>query len=396
MPIQTGIGLSTDKDIVKAANIAAREAMLGLYAQKIHIAFVFSSVEFARPDILALISNITQAATLIGSSSLAVMSQRGIYRHAIAVAVLSLPKNIFFNAACVRNLTPGNTAAGSDELGEKLLYGFQNVRRDFALIFSDGLMHDGSNLLFGLQARLGTSFPITGASASDELTFQKTYVYFNKEVLTGAAAGILWGGKLDFGIGSKHGWNAIGKPRRVTRSDNNIVYEIDGMPAANIYKDYFGCDLAKLNKELRRVSILYPIGIYLSKEEEYLLRNILYIREDGAIVFQGNVPQESMVKLMIGTEESCLAATKQVFGEMRINRFSLPVSLAFVFDSASRYILLGRKAPKELEIIKENLAKDTPIIGMYTYGEQAPLKNIDYQGRAYFHNQTVTVVTIGG
>jgi len=49
-----------------------------------------------------------------------------------------------------------------------------------------------------------------------------------------------------------------------------------------------------------------------------------------------------------------------------------------------------------LEIIKEKLGKDTPIIGIYTYGEQAPLRAVNYQGRGYFHNQTIAILGIGG
>jgi hypothetical protein len=67
-----------------------------------------------------------------------------------------------------------------------------------------------------------------------------------------------------------------------------------------------------------------------------------------------------------------------------------------VFDSVSRYVLLRRDVARELEIIKEGFGNNTPIIGLYTYGEQAPLRAINYQGQAYFHNQTVTILNIGG
>ncbi len=44
-------------------------------------------------------------------------------------------------------------------------------------------------------------------------------------------------------------------------------------------------------------------------------------------------------------------------------------NFVLVFDSISRYMFLRRDANKELEIIKERLDKDTPLIGIYTYGE---------------------------
>ena len=197
-------------------------------------------------------------------------------------------------------------------------------------------------------------------------------------------------------MGIKHGWKPLGKPHHVTRSRGNIVYEIDGAPAVKLYEDYLACDLNTLRKELKRISILYPIGVYLPGEEEYILRNILAIEDNGSLIFQGNVPEEDLIRLMIGTKESCLSAVYQALDEAKKGLFGRMGKFVFIFDSASRYILLGRQADKELEIIKKGLDKDTSIIGLYTYGEQAPLRAINYQGRAYFHNQTITILAMGG
>jgi hypothetical protein len=219
-----------------------------------------------------------------------------------------------------------------------------------------------------------------------------------------SAVGMLLGGKLSFGLGIKHGWRPLGKPRTVTKSKGNIVYEIDNNPAVKIYEDYFGKSLDELRKEIRRISILYPIGIFLPGEKEYLLRNTLSIENDGALRFQGNVIEGSLIRLMIGTKESCLKATQEAVDEVK--RDLLIANLEFkkremnkfvlVFDSVSRYLLLKRDAEKELEIIKEGVGDNTPIMGIYTYGEQAPLMATSYQGHAYFHNQTIAVLAIGG
>jgi hypothetical protein len=317
--------------------------------------------------------------------------------------LLELPAHAYFNVACVRDIREKTALSAGRELGEKLLHDFRDMRRDLSVIFSDGLMDEGSNLIYGLQERLGKSFPLVGASASDSMRFLRTYLYFNQEVLTDSAVGILWGGKLNFGLGIQHGWKPLGKPRTITKSEGNIIYEIDGEPAVKIYEEYLARDLAELQKEIRRISILYPIGIYLPGEQEYLLRNILSIENSGSLRLQGNAIEGSTMRLMIGTKESCLNATRQALKEAKKILFAPIVDITkneiknfvFVFDSVSRYTLLRREANQELEIIKEGL-KDTPIIGLYTYGEQAPLKAISYQGQAYFHNQTIVMLNIGG
>jgi len=400
-----GIGLSTEKDPIPAAREATRAATISLHSEKIDLAIVFSSVDLASVGLLKTISaSLKGHVPIVGSSSAAIISNQGVFKHGLVVMLLSLPENVYFNVACVRGIKEKTALNAGRELGEKLISGFRDIRRDLSIIFSDGLIDEGSNLISGIQERLGRSSPLVGASASDNMRFLRTYLYYNQEVLTDSAVGILWGGKLNFGLGIKHGWKPLGKPRTITKSQGNIIYEIDGEPAVRLYEEYLAQDLVRLQKEIRRISILYPIGMYLSGEQEYLLRNALSIGDNGSLRLQGNVIPGGTVRLMIGTKESCLDATRQALDEAKKILFAPIMDISksgiknfvFVFDSVSRYMLLRREAAQEIEIIKEGFSKDTPIIGLYTYGEQAPLKAISYQGQAYFHNQTVAILNIGG
>jgi len=400
-----GIGLSTEKDPITAAREATRDALINLHDTKVDLAIAFSSVDLVSVGLLKSISASLKARVpIVGASSAAIISNQGVFKHGLVVMLLSLPANAYFNVACVRGIKEKTALNAGRELGEKLISGFRDFRRDLSIIFSDGLIEEGSNLIYGLQERLGKSFPLVGASASDNMRFLRTYLYFNQEVLTDSAIGILWGGKLNFGLGIKHGWKPLGKPRTITKSEGNIIYEIDGEPAARIYEEYLARDLAELQKEIRRISIFYPIGMYTAGEQEYLLRNALSIGDNGSLRLQGNVTEGSTVRLMIGTKESCLDATRQALDEAKKILFAPIVDFnkdkiknaVFVFDSVSRYVLLRREAEQELEIIKAGFNQGTPIIGLYTYGEQAPLKAISYQGQAYFHNQTIAILNIGG
>jgi hypothetical protein len=395
MAIHLGIGLSTEKDSLQAAQIAIRQAKTSIGTAKISLAIVLSTVEFAHTTVLKTISGFLGEVPIVGCSSVAIISNQGIYKQALAVVLLGLPEGAYFNTDCVREISSKAIADAGREFGEKLLYGFSNIRRDFGVIFSDGLIRDNSAFLYGLQEKLGSSFPLAGASASDNLAFKKTYLYFNQEVLSDAACGIIWGGKLHFGLGIKHGWKPLGKPRLVTQSSGNLVQKIDRLPAVKLYEEYFAKSIQELKKDLKRISILYPIGIYLPGEEEYLLRNISSVQDDGSIVFQGDIPQNAQIRLMIGTKESCLAATHQAIGEVKKIFLNHKVNLVLVFDSASRFRLLGRHINKEVEIIQKGFGQNTPIIGICTYGEQAPLRSLNYRGRTYFHNQAVIVLAIG-
>lgn len=393
-----GTGLSIEKDPILAAKEASRLARMNIPGDsRIDLAIVFSSADLSCTTLLKTISDYLGGTPIVGCSGAAIISNEGIFKHGLVIILLSFPEGVYLNTATTKEIKVKTSLRAGEELGEKLLDGYRDVRRNLSVIFSDGSIDDSSSLLYGLQEKLGRSFPLVGGSASANLHSLRTYLYFNQEVLTDASAGILLGGgRLNFGMGIKHGWKPLGKPRQITLSRGNMVFEIDGAPAANLYEEYLAQDISELKKQLKRISILYPLGIYLSGEDEYLLRNISSVQDNGSLFFQGDVPQGSIIRLMIGTKESCLVATRQAAEEAKIGLKKGIEYFVLVFDSVSRYMLLGREAAKELEIIKEVFGSDTPIIGLYTYGEHAPLKAIDYQGRTYFHNQTITILSIGG
>ncbi len=392
--IAVGIGIGWDKNISKAIKEAIQQARSNLYRDKIDLAIVFSTINFTQTNTIQTITDILGDIPIIGCSGAAIITNKGILSNGISIMLLNFPKTTCFNTALVNNIASKTAFNAGEELGVKLLRGFQNIRRDLGLIFSDGLIKDVSGLIYGLQEKLGTSFPLIGASASDNLQFLKTYIYFNEELCSDAVCGIIFGGKVNFGWGIKHGWKPLGKPRQITKSHANIIYEIDNSPAVNVYEEYLACNLREIKNELSRISTFYPIGIELPGEEEYLLRNLHSVDNEGALIFQGNVPEGSRIRLMIGTKESCLAATQQALKEAQNGLFGKKIGFAFIFDSIARYILLGRNANKEVEIIKETLGELTPIMGIYTYGEQAPLKAINYHGKTYSHNQTCTILAI--
>lgn len=167
------------------------------------------------------------------------------------------------------------------------------------------------------------------------------------------------------------------------------------LPAVEIYKNYFKKSVEEIKSLLMRISILYPLGIYLSDEEEYLLRNIIRIDPDGGLVCQGDIPEGSEIRIMMGTQESALQAAKQAAQEAKHAIKNSPLLGAIIFESASRIILLGHRVNEEINIIKNILGKDTPFIGVCTFGEQAPLRSLEYHGESHFHNETVAILTMG-
>ncbi|MCM8792345.1 MAG: FIST C-terminal domain-containing protein, partial [Candidatus Omnitrophica bacterium] len=399
--MDVGIGISNQKDILSALNEALWQAKSQLGKEKPSIGFLFASPEFSSPSLLKTLRIYLPDTPIVGASTLAVLFNYKIYRHTLAICLLH-SENLKISLSVVKDIEKKTALVAGEELGINLIQNFREEKRGFAMTFTTGPLENGSNLIRGLQKILGTSFPLVGACASDNLKFKQTYIYFNDELLTDAAVGILFGGKIIFSLSSRHGWKPIGKIHRVTQSKGNLLQEINGQSAVSLYENYFARDITSLKSDLKYISTLYPIGIYLEGEEEYLLRNILFIENDGSLVCQGDIPEESIIRLMIGTKDSCLYASQQATEELIREFFSSTLllekklSIIFIFDSTSRYILLRRLAEIELQNIHNVIQKsisnnliyknfDIPIIGLYTYGEQAPLKSLHYYGATHLH-----------
>ncbi|MDD2679203.1 MAG: FIST N-terminal domain-containing protein [Candidatus Omnitrophica bacterium] len=389
--MQAAIGISTAQDYIKAAKEAVEKARQDLNGEEIKFAFVFSAGESCHSLVLETIADLIGPVPLLGTSSTAIISRQGSLKQGLMVILFALAENTYFNTACVKDIGAKATLSAGEELGERLLYGCKNVRRNLSVIFSNTEALYSSSFITGLQERLGMSFPLVGASITDH---KESCLYFGSEILRNAACGILWGGKFNFNLGIEHGWEPLGKPRYVTRSQGDIVNEIDGAPAVNLYKEYFAKEIPWLKKELRRLSAFYPLGMRISEKKEYLLRSIVAIQDDGSLVFRGEVPQGSSVRLMISSKEACLLSASNAAKTALKNMGGKKIKLALILDSLSRNILLGRQAAQEIKLIQDILGTDVPLAGIYTSAEQAPLNAINYLGRVYFHNNSIAVLTL--
>lgn len=388
-----GIGFSEKKDPFLAGSEAAKLALYQLHHRDITLAILFSTIHFADKRLLEGIIYTLGNIKIIGCTGAAIISSQGITKYGVGLMLLSSDK-IKFGAAH----TPDINTLGARESGEKFaqhaLRNLSTTQKDLALIFSDGLVENGSELLRGIKGILGLSFPIFGASSADNFRFYKTFQYFNHEVLTNSIAGAVFAGENIFGMGLRHGWKPLGRPHTITEVKGNVIKKIEGKPAVSIYEEYFAKSRGEIKNNLIRISIYYPLGLYVPGEAEYLLRNAIRVDSDGGLVCQGDAAEGNEVRLMMGTKEWTLDAATEAAQEAKNALQDMTIKGALVFESISRHKLLGRLTEQELSRIKEVLG-DVPLLGISTYGEQAPLKSVEHYGETYFHNETLAILTIG-
>tara|TARA_R110000868_G_scaffold54388_2_gene170078 strand:+ start:352 stop:1479 length:1128 start_codon:yes stop_codon:yes gene_type:complete len=254
-------------------------------------------------------------------------------------------------------------------------------------VLSDGLIVNGAELVKGLHADLDKSVSITGGLAGDCSNFENTLVISGNKVASKKIVALgLYGPELSIGFASKGGWDSFGIERLVTKSTNNVLYELDGQPALELYKSFLG-DMAK---DLPGSGLLFPLSMRDEDNQIPVVRTILSVDEkNGSLTFAGNIPQGSYVRLMKanidriigGAEQSAITAKNSTEDQHQ---------LAFLISCVGRRLVMKQLVEEEVEAVNEVFGNDIYTTGFYSYGEIAPF---DKFSPCTLHNQTMTITT---
>ncbi len=392
--LTASIGWSTKADAARAGKEAAEAALAQLLSQKPQLAIVFGSSWLDQPSLLEGVRSVLGHIPTVGGSTAGEIIPQGPISHSCVVVVMASEL-----VSCSIGL--GEEADRTPrEVGQQAAYaatqGFRGSPRVGFLMFGDGLLASYADVVRGIQEVLGTSALIVGGMTGDDLRFVKTYQYANDRVVSRSVVGVLIGGPCKIGVGIDHGFAPISKPRQITRAHANILYELDGHPAASVYEEYFGSELVQRMHMtgLTRQGIAFPLGMQSSSPNQWLLRNVIAFEGDGSLSCNGEVLEGSWLQLMMSSRDLALeAAHRAALQAIRpLNR----VACALVFDSALRRTLLGtQQAATEISRIREVIGLSTPIAGCYTYGEQAPYGTLSINERNAFQTSSVLVVAFG-
>ena len=392
MATSVGVGNSRQPDPFRAGQEAARKALDRMGQTPPNLVFVFGSVRFDQESLVQGVISMTGPAPLIGCSTAGEILPEGPSRR--SVAVMTIRSDTLQAATGLgQNVGDNPRQAGRDAASQAIQAKLPNPH--CFVIFPDGLTGNAAEVIRGIQDILGLSFPIVGGSAADDFAFRQTSQYFHDKICRNAVPGVLLTGPIAVGVGARHGWKPLGKPRRVTRALANIVQELDGHSAVNLYEMYFGRAADSLRAgSLADMSIVYPLGMPIPGEEEYLLRNLLRIDPAGSLIYAGEISEGSEVRLMMGTKEKALQAAQRAAEQAVRALAPRTPTFALVFSSCSRARLFGHRAGEEIAAIRKELGEDIPLIGFYDYGEQAPLTAEGFRGLSYFHNETLIVCAV--
>lgn len=399
MAIFVGVGSSKKKeDSYQAGFEACNWAMEKMGGNKPDFTITFASVVFDQAELVRGIREASGNAPGIGCSDAGEITNEGPNSKSVAVMAIKSDQIQFVNGlgADVKADARAAGARVAREVKDKSI----DAPRLFIML-PDVLTGNGADIVRGVLDELGENFPVVGGAAGDDFLFQKTYEYRDSEVASGAVAGVGINGKFSFGMGVRHGWVPIGVPMKVTKSKGSVLYELDGKPAVNIYKDYFGARADELKREpLAKLAITYPLGIKVPDLEEYLIRDPITVDAQGAITCAAEILEGSEIRLMIGSKEKAIEAAQDAATHLmkEFERQNSKPKFVLMFNCIAREKLFAQKAKEEIDAIMDIIGTDVPLLGFYTYGEQAPMGGETHDVKkikSRFYNETVVICAIG-
>ena len=270
--------------------------------------------------------------------------------------------------------------------GKHLVESLQHDNLKHIIVLADGQLVNGSELVRGMNEVLSDKVTVSGGLAGDGPRFQKTLVGLNANLVAGNLVAIgLYGDHLLVGHGSNGGWDSFGPFRKVTRSKSNVLYELEGKSALDLYKQYLG-DLAA---GLPGTALLFPLSIKIDDDSEPVVRTVLSVNEaDHSMTFAGDIPEGSFARLMKANFDRLIDAASGAATSTLTPFNDMQPQLALLISCVGRKLVLDQRVDEEVESVRSILGDKTKMTGFYSYGEISPLKK---STNCELHNQTMTI-----
>ena len=347
------------------------------------IFLLFVSPLFTQKDeLLNFLSQEFPGSTIVGCSTAGEISGINVSDNSVSLTAIKLEK-------VKHKLVKVEVNSMDDSLKSGVELGQQLVEEDLkhVLVFSDGLNVNGADLVRGLRNILPKT-SITGGLAADGSDFNKTFVIANNAIEDKIIVGLgFYGEHLKIGYSSKGGWDSFGIDRLVTKSNKNVLYELDGQPALELYKSFLGENA----KNLPSSGLLFPLNMRVNEHDQPVVRTILSVDEESqSLTFAGNIPEGAYVRLMKANVDRLIGgaedSAKKAFRATKEN-----AELAILISCVGRRLVLKQLVEEEVEVVHEIVGEQPKITGFYSYGEIAPFGEFS---PCELHNQTMTITTL--
>ncbi|MGE5469160.1 MAG: FIST signal transduction protein [Bacteroidota bacterium] len=372
------------KIVRKPAELAGQLAELSAIEPSLLLAFA-SVDHFTAPGFIATLRSALPHAILLGCTTAGEITAEGVDDNSCTLTAIHFDKLTLSSGSALLTNMNGSLAAG-EQLGRQLAAPDLKA----VLVFGPGVQINGSALLNGLTAVLGEQVPITGGLAGDGGAFNRTYTLGPDGVSDQAIVAVgLHGDHLRFGHGSFGGWEPFGPARKVTRCVGNVLFELDGEPALDVYKRYLG----EHAQGLPASGLLFPFAMLGEHNHASgLIRTILGVDEAaGSLTLAGEIVADGYLKLMHASTEKLVDGAEAAAQAAADMEDAPAEQLAILVSCVGRKLVMGGRVDEEVEAVGAVFGNKAVLTGFYSYGEISPFTP---GSSCLLHNQTMTITCL--
>ena len=382
MTINAGVGMSRHHNPNVAGREAADQALEKAGVSKPEFVFMFASIGYDQPSLVRAVRETTGGAPLAGCSAEGTINGDDADESNFSVVVTAISSD---ELQWTNGIVPGledDPGAVGKQVAQDLL---PNLSADAIglFVFPDGLTDYLEPFFAGLEENLPSDrfLPLWGGGAGNNVSVEEpTSQYSDDEFISGGVAYALLAGKAQAGWAISHGLVPIGSARTVTRSQENVIFEIDGKPAIEVLKEYLPEGALAEDRDWMR----YAVSLALTtkapnymKDEEYVVRGVPAVRmADGSIIVQTEVQEGTSIWFSSRDKEKIISRFDRMARQITEQLGDDKPKLVFQFECFTRGKSLFREQEKVqlLKRLRQSVGPEVPWVGFYTIGEIGPVE----------------------
>jgi len=386
MTTKAGVGSSHHHNPNVAGREAAQQALKEAGLDGPDFLFMFASTGYDQRSLLRAVRQSTGGAPLTGCSAEGTIDGDDADESNFCVVVTAISSD---ELQWTNGLAKG-LSADSRTVGQRVAQDLTpHLSADTIglFVFPDGLIEYLDGFYAGLEGNLSSErfLLLWGGGAGNNLNLKEpTYRYCDDEVVSNGVAYALLSGEAQVSWAISYGMVPIGGKRKVTRSQGNVIYEIDGEPAIEGLKEYLPEHALIEDRDWMpyaiSLALIFEVHSYM-KDEEYMVRGVPAVRmADGSITVQTEVKEGTSVWFSSRDKEK-ISTTRfdQMAGQIKEQLGDEKPKLVLQLECSPRGKLLFREQEKQdiLRRFRQSVDPDVPWAGFYTIGEIGPVEEHD-------------------
>ena len=195
----------------------------------------------------------------------------------------------------------------------------------------------------------------------------------------GGVSGVLFAEDVGVTTGLSQGCSPVGEIHEVTKAKDNILFQLDGKPALDVFKEDIGDVLAR---NLERVGGYIHAALPISGDDsgDYLVRNVVGVDPDNKLVAIGErISAGDRVMFVRRDGPSAMEDLHRMLADV-ISRSNGTPKAALYYSCVARGPNLFGPDSEELKAVQGALGDEVPVVGFFANGEISKNRLYGYTG----------------